>query len=87
MSGYANAACLAPRALPLHASLPRQAQVAPGFTLPARVVGPNGETTPGTEEYRRQRTRQIFFNLTPITTRCATANWAAGTITSYAIRY
>lgn len=71
-SGYANAACLAPRALPLRASLPRQAQVAPGFTLPARVVGPHGETTPGNEEiyadaYHRVRV-QYFWQ------KCETAD-------------
>ncbi|HEY9098698.1 MAG TPA: contractile injection system protein, VgrG/Pvc8 family [Thiobacillus sp.] len=64
-SGYANAACLAPRALPLRASLPRQAQVAAGFTLPARVVGPHGETTPGNEEiyadaYHRVRVQYFW---------------------------
>ena len=64
-SGYANACCLMPRALPLRASLPRQAQVAPGFTLPARVVGPHGETTPGNEEihadaYHRVRVQYFW---------------------------
>ena len=64
-SGYANACCLMPRALPLRASLPRQAQVAPGFTLPARVVGPHGEITPGNEEiyadaYHRVRVQYFW---------------------------
>lgn len=63
-SGYAHAACLAPRAVPVRASLPRQGQVAPGFTLPARVVGPHGETTPGNEEIYADawhRVRAQFF--------------------------
>ena len=58
-SGYANAACLAARALPLRASQPRQAQVAPGYTLPARVVGPHGERTPGNEEIYADATHRV----------------------------
>ena len=49
-TGYANCAQLLPKRLPLQAWLPRQPHVPAGFTLPARVVGPNGETTPGNEE-------------------------------------
>jgi type VI secretion system secreted protein VgrG len=63
-TGYANCAQLIPKRLPLQPWLPRQPHVAAGFTLPARVVGPNGETTPGNEEIyadANNRVRVAFF--------------------------
>ncbi len=63
-TGYANCAQLIPKRLPLQCWLPRQAQVPAGFNLPARVVGAEGETTPGNEEIyadANNRVRVAFF--------------------------
>lgn len=58
-TGYANCAQLIPKRLPLQPWLQRQPHVPAGFNLPARVVGPNGETTPGNEEIYADATNRV----------------------------
>ena len=58
-TGYANCAQLLPQSLPLQPWLAREPQVAAGFTLPAQVVGPQGETTPGNEEIYTDATNRV----------------------------
>lgn len=62
--GYANAACVLPRSLPVQVFQVRKPQVPAGFNLPALVVGPNGESIPGDSEVyadRYNRVRVRFF--------------------------